>query len=73
MLYTLLANFLPSGSYHGEPGCDPHGKFILFPITLHGIIATGDFLKTQENSILQIKELLPVEIDGNISAMKCYY
>lgn len=72
MKYTLLTNFVPSGSYEGEPGTDAHGKYILFSVDVHGQITASDFLKTSSGDLLQIKEEDSQTING-IRYLKLYY
>lgn len=72
MKYILLSNFLPSGSYEGEPGIDSHGKYILFPSDTYGVITVSDFLKTPTGDLLQVQEEASEIIDG-IRYLKLYY
>lgn len=72
MKYTLLTNFIPSGSYEGEPGTDAHGKYILFPANTYGQIIASDFLKTSSGDIIHITEEDSQTING-IRYLKLYY
>ncbi|MBU5439488.1 hypothetical protein KQI42_15845 [Tissierella sp. MSJ-40] len=72
MLYTVLDNFIETGTYEGTPGSDQRGDFILFPIELQGIITAGVLLKTPDTTI-QIKEDDYEKENGIISKLKVYY
>ncbi len=72
MKYTLLTNFVPSGSYEGEPDTDTHGNYILFPANVYGKIKASDFLKTPSGNLIQIKEEASKTLNGT-QYLKLYY
>lgn len=72
MKYALLSNFVPSGSYEGQSGVDSHGKYILFPPDVYGMITSSDFLKTATGDLIQIIEDSSEVINGT-RYLKLYY
>lgn len=72
MKYTLMVNFVPCDSYEGEAGMDSHGKYILFPPDVYGVITASDFLKTPSGDLIQVREQSFQVVNG-IRYLKLYY
>lgn len=72
MKYTLFVNFIPTASYNGEPGEDSHGKYILFPPEIYGIISVPDDLKTESGELIHVYEQSSQVING-VRFLKLYY
>lgn len=71
--YFLLNNmFSPCGTYKGLSGVDSHGKFVIFPPEVYGIIGASDFVKTTSGKIIQFYEQDSVVID-NVRYLRLYY
>lgn len=71
--FVLLDNtFSPCGTYKGFSGVDSHGKFVVFPPEVYGIISAANYVETQSGKVIQFCEQDSVVID-NVRYLRLYY